>query len=105
MARNETRRSTETQVFGVEPSPPPSNSSRLEAVEASDGAACPPVAPLAAASGRAPGLPTRRGDPSRGRARADGLPVEGELVGGLYRLVRLIGEGMFGRVYVAERTD
>lgn len=33
------------------------------------------------------------------------LPAEGEVVGGLYRLVRQIGEGMFGRVYVAERTD
>jgi eukaryotic-like serine/threonine-protein kinase len=33
------------------------------------------------------------------------LPEVGELVGGLYRLIRLLGEGMFGRVYVAERTD
>jgi hypothetical protein len=33
------------------------------------------------------------------------LPVEGDIVGGHYRLVSRLGEGMFGRVYVAERTD
>ncbi len=37
-------------------------------------------------------------------ARAQ-LPGEGEIVGGHYRLVTLLGEGNFGRVYVAERTD
>lgn len=35
----------------------------------------------------------------------DVLPTEGDLVGGLYRLRRRLGEGMFGRAYVAERTD
>lgn len=33
------------------------------------------------------------------------LPVEGDIVGEHYRLVSCLGEGMFGRVYVAERTD
>lgn len=33
------------------------------------------------------------------------LPVEGDVVGEHYRLVRLLGKGMFGRVYVAERVD
>jgi hypothetical protein len=35
----------------------------------------------------------------------DSLPLDGAIVGGQYRLVRRLGEGMFGRVYVAERTD
>ena len=35
----------------------------------------------------------------------DDLPREGDVVGNHYRLVSTLGEGMFGRVYVAERTD
>ncbi|MBW2526435.1 MAG: protein kinase [Deltaproteobacteria bacterium] len=35
----------------------------------------------------------------------DLLPAEGDVVGGLYRLRERLGEGMFGRAYVAERTD
>jgi hypothetical protein len=35
----------------------------------------------------------------------DRLPVEGDVIGGHYRLVRGLGAGMFGRVYLAERTD
>ena len=35
----------------------------------------------------------------------DALPTCGDIVRGHYRLVRVLGEGMFGRVYVAERTD
>ncbi|EYF03977.1 serine/threonine-protein kinase [Chondromyces apiculatus] len=33
------------------------------------------------------------------------LPESGHLVGGLYRLIRLLGQGMFGKVYVAQRID
>src|SRR5690348_7693962 len=33
------------------------------------------------------------------------LPDEGDVVGGHYLLGRRLGEGMFGRVFVAERTD
>jgi hypothetical protein len=33
------------------------------------------------------------------------LPDQGAIIGGKYRLVERLGEGMFGRVYVAERTD
>jgi hypothetical protein len=46
---------------------------------------------------------TRGSDrPSR---RRESLPNVGEIIGGHYRLVRRLGEGMFGRVFVAERTD
>jgi hypothetical protein len=38
-------------------------------------------------------------------AAVDALPVCGDIVRGHYRLVSVLGEGMFGRVYVAERTD
>src|SRR5688572_2610207 len=54
-------------------------------------------------------------EPARGRTLAqpfgltpppaDALPVEGDVVGRHYRLVRLLGQGTFGCVYVAERTD
>jgi serine/threonine protein kinase len=33
------------------------------------------------------------------------LPGEGDLVGEHYQLVRLLGQGMFGKVYVAQRVD
>lgn len=36
---------------------------------------------------------------------ASSLPSTGDLVGDHYRLVRLLGEGMFGKVYVAQRED
>jgi len=37
--------------------------------------------------------------------RTDQLPELGDIVGEHYRLVRVLGQGMFGKVYVAERVD
>ena len=34
-----------------------------------------------------------------------GLPKVGDVVGNVYRLTRLLGSGMFGKVYVAQRED
>ena len=59
------------------------------------------------------GVPTRPGPGSVGevpehddeRASSHGLPATGDTVGGHYKLVRLLGEGMFGKVYVAQRID
>jgi eukaryotic-like serine/threonine-protein kinase len=42
---------------------------------------------------------------TEGEMSKDALPGDGEIVGDCYRLVRRLGEGMFGRVYLAERTD
>ncbi|HZO16432.1 MAG TPA: serine/threonine-protein kinase [Polyangiaceae bacterium] len=44
-------------------------------------------------------------DPDHPEDERDKLPKEGDIVGNHYKLVRRLGEGMFGRVYVAERTD
>src|SRR5262245_5114674 len=44
-------------------------------------------------------------DPEHAEDERDKLPKEGDIVGNHYKLVRKLGEGMFGRVYVAERTD
>jgi eukaryotic-like serine/threonine-protein kinase len=45
------------------------------------------------------------GAPEEPVPSASALPSEGDVVGEHYRLVRLLGEGMFGKVYVAERVD
>lgn len=50
--------------------------------------------------------PTSIGGAPEGPAPiAAALPSEGDVVGEHYRLVRLLGEGMFGKVYVAQRVD
>jgi eukaryotic-like serine/threonine-protein kinase len=41
----------------------------------------------------------------RQRAETAALPSVGDIVGEHYRLVRILGEGMFGKVYVAQRVD
>ncbi|WP_437929218.1 protein kinase [Sorangium sp. So ce291] len=44
-------------------------------------------------------------DPERSSRGPSILPDVGHVVGGLYRLGRLLGQGMFGKVYVAQRVD
>lgn len=44
-------------------------------------------------------------DDARHEVEAGDLPGPGSIVGLHYRLVRLLGEGNFGKVYVAERID
>ncbi|AKT38003.1 serine/threonine protein kinase [Chondromyces crocatus] len=47
----------------------------------------------------------RTSDPGSSPRGPSILPESGQIVGGLYRLVRLLGQGMFGKVYVAQRID
>lgn len=44
-------------------------------------------------------------DDARNEVEAGDLPGPGSIVGHHYRLMRLLGEGNFGKVYVAERID
>ncbi|WP_437308594.1 serine/threonine protein kinase [Sorangium sp. So ce388] len=44
-------------------------------------------------------------DPEKSSRGPSILPDVGQVVGGLYRLGRLLGQGMFGKVYVAQRVD
>lgn len=43
--------------------------------------------------------------PAPPSAATAGLPKVGDVVGSVYRLTRLLGAGMFGKVYVAQRED
>ncbi len=52
-------------------------------------------------AGVGPKLDFSPGPPSA----ATELPDVGDVVGGHYKLVRLLGQGMFGKVYVAQRLD
>lgn len=53
-----------------------------------------------------PGTPSDLGRDSHPGMRGPSmLPEEGHVIAGLYRLVRLLGQGMFGKVYVAQRLD
>jgi eukaryotic-like serine/threonine-protein kinase len=56
----------------------------------------------------APAIPGDLSDelpPSSSAPSTAGLPKVGDVVGSHYRLVRMLGEGMFGKVYVAQRID
>src|SRR5437867_2786634 len=48
---------------------------------------------------------SRRGSGPAAAFDTGELPEVGDVIGGLYRLVRLLGKGMFGHVYVAQRVD
>ncbi|UQA58054.1 serine/threonine protein kinase [Polyangium aurulentum] len=53
---------------------------------------------------------SQRGDAARPNETANPpsvvvLPADGDVVGGVYRLTRLLGAGMFGKVFVAQRED
>lgn len=48
---------------------------------------------------------TEETTPAPPSVSTEGLPNVGDVVGGVYRLTRLLGAGMFGKVYVAQRED